>query len=304
MTQPAPNNESGLEAQTGPVASIVIPAHNESAVIGRLLSGLLRDARTGELRVVVVCNGCADDTAAIARTFPDTTVVEIERPSKIAALNAGDDAAGDVFPRMYLDADIAVSTAAVRRVAETLDGDEARAAAPRLQINLQDRPLTVRGYYEIFRRLPWVTKGLVGSGFYGVSRAGRMRFGRFPDVTNDDGFVRALFDDDERVSVADVDFTIEAPRSTRSLIRAKARVAAGTAEFMWQREEERRSRGERPEPPRGGSLIYLRLLRDPSAVPHLPAYVFVRVLASLTRTMQLRRGRTIVWGQDQTTRIR
>ena len=46
--------------------SVVIPAHDEEAVIERCLGTLLADARAGEVEVVVVCNGCTDDTAARA----------------------------------------------------------------------------------------------------------------------------------------------------------------------------------------------------------------------------------------------
>src|SRR5262245_58336894 len=49
------------------MASVVIPAHNEARVIERGLSSLLEGARPGELEIVVVCNGCTDDTAARAR---------------------------------------------------------------------------------------------------------------------------------------------------------------------------------------------------------------------------------------------
>ena len=49
--------------------SVVIPAHDEEAVVGRCLAALLDGARPGELDVVVVCNGCTDATADIARGF-------------------------------------------------------------------------------------------------------------------------------------------------------------------------------------------------------------------------------------------
>ena len=51
---------------TGPLASVVIPAHNERRVIGRCLRALREGAAPGELDVIVVANACTDDTAAIA----------------------------------------------------------------------------------------------------------------------------------------------------------------------------------------------------------------------------------------------
>src|ERR1700722_20184841 len=110
--------------------SVVIPAHNEAAVIGRALSTLMAGAAPDELEVVVVCNGCQDDTAARAKVAaPDATVLEIAVPSKIAALNAGDEVAQH-FPRFYLDADIEVDIAALRATADVLRAGPVACAAP------------------------------------------------------------------------------------------------------------------------------------------------------------------------------
>ncbi|MDQ1577463.1 MAG: hypothetical protein QOE21_150, partial [Microbacteriaceae bacterium] len=88
--------------------SVIIPAHNEASVIERTLRPLADVANRGQLEVVVVCNGCTDETAELARNFTGVTVVEIDEASKSLALNVGDEAA-TVWPRMYLDADVEIS---------------------------------------------------------------------------------------------------------------------------------------------------------------------------------------------------
>lgn len=71
------------------MTSIVIPAHNEGQVIGRLLDSLLAGPAEDETDIVVVCNGCTDDTAQIAAARgPRVRVVDIPTPSKHAALRA------------------------------------------------------------------------------------------------------------------------------------------------------------------------------------------------------------------------
>jgi glycosyltransferase involved in cell wall biosynthesis len=75
--------------------SIAVPAHNESANIGRLLSALLEQetAFARVVEIVVIASGCTDDTAEQARAFgrgrPGVHVhVQERREGKVAAINA------------------------------------------------------------------------------------------------------------------------------------------------------------------------------------------------------------------------
>ena len=90
---------AGTRAPVRRLASVVVPACQEEATIERCLEALLCDARPGELDVVVVCNGCSDATAALARGVGArlghrVDVLELDAASKAAALRAGDSAAG------------------------------------------------------------------------------------------------------------------------------------------------------------------------------------------------------------------
>ena len=89
--------------------SVIVPAHDESAVIQRTLATMLRDADKDGLEVIVVCNGCSDDTAERARSFgPPVRVLETDKGSKPLALKMAD-AAALHFPRLFVDADIEVA---------------------------------------------------------------------------------------------------------------------------------------------------------------------------------------------------
>ena len=87
---------------------VIIPAHNEEAVIGRCLGTLLAAAPPGALEVIVVANGCSDRTAATAAAFgpPDVRVVELGQASEHAAI--------------HLPAFIAVTTIASQRARRKL----------------------------------------------------------------------------------------------------------------------------------------------------------------------------------------
>ena len=70
-------------------ATVVVPAHNEEAVLGRLLAALLPSRDSEGLHVVVVANGCTDQTAVVARSHPSVEVVELPFGNKQPAMRAG-----------------------------------------------------------------------------------------------------------------------------------------------------------------------------------------------------------------------
>ncbi len=220
-------------ANSGPIASIVIPAHNEQAVIARTLTTLLAGAYNGEFEVVVVCNGCTDSTASVSETFADRGVrtLSIETPSKIAALNAGDQAVS-IFPRVYLDADVRVSTESIRKLVATLNTG-ALAAAPRAQLDLNDCSMLVRAYFSVWSRLGHVNRGL-GSGVYALSAQGRERFAEFPDVLADDFYVYCLVGGENRVSPSDAYSIVDQPRTLSDLAKRRLRIEKGNAELRRQ----------------------------------------------------------------------
>jgi GT2 family glycosyltransferase len=109
--------------------AVIIPAYNEAAVIARTLMPLSQASVDGLFEVIVVCNGCTDRTADVARSVPGVQVVELVQGSKPAALNAGDEAA-TLWPRLYLDADIEICATAVLAVLDRLSEGDVLAARP------------------------------------------------------------------------------------------------------------------------------------------------------------------------------
>lgn len=211
--------------------SIVIPAHNEAQVIERGLRALFDGAPAGSLDVVVVCNGCVDGTADVARRFGShVRVIELSTASKSAALNAGDQVAAH-FPRFYVDADVVVSGGDLHRVAAVLRDGDALAASPGLRVDTTSSSWGVRRYYRFWQTLPQIAEDLSGRGVYGTSEEGRQLFGLFPDVIADDLYFRSRFPRDRRRSVPGTHATVFAPRTLRGLVRRRVRVQAGNAQL-------------------------------------------------------------------------
>lgn len=276
-------------------ASVVIPAHNEAATIGRCLDSL--QASGEPLEVIVVPNGCTDDTALRAARN-GVTVVESDRASKAAALNLGD-ATASVFPRIYLDGDVEVEPGLVTELIETLSTSQPRIAVPSVRYDTSRSTRVVKLFYET---LTTVRQGGFsgGRGLYAVSEAGRARFGEFPDMIGDDLFVTRLFAPSEQV-ITSSSTVVHAPHDGANLVKIRTRVAQGNAQLA------ARDTASTTEAPNGsferstsGTLKMLgqRVLAKPTQLPSAATFVVVGAVARA----RARRSSATAWERDGSTR--
>jgi glycosyltransferase involved in cell wall biosynthesis len=215
--------------------SVIVPAMNEAAWIGACLRALAASEGV-QGQVVVVANGCTDDTADRARAMAGPlaaaglalTVLETPALGKPAALDAGD-AAADHPTRVYLDADVTVSPPLLAQIAAALDTVAPRLASgdPRMA---PARSRVSRAYGRLWFRVPYVTHGCPAFGLYAVNAAGRARWGAFPPIIADDAFVRLNFAPDERVRVA-APYDWPLVEGFGPLVRVRRRQDRGNAEL-------------------------------------------------------------------------
>lgn len=215
--------------------SIVIPASNEADYIDACLAALVAADGPRTAQVIVVANGCTDDTAERARARAPgfvargwrMDVLEMPALGKPGALNAGDGVAVHAA-RAYLDADVAVSAALPGQIDKALRVTDARyvSGTPRVTA----RSWISRAYARFWVRLPFVAQGVPGFGLYAVNAAGRARWGAFPAIISDDTFVRVQFAPDERIKVpAAYDWPLVEGFSR--LVRVRRRQDQGVAEL-------------------------------------------------------------------------
>jgi GT2 family glycosyltransferase len=275
------------------MASIVIPAHNEEASIARLLGPLIAGAQPGEFEVIVVCNGCSDRTAEIARSF-GVQVAELAEPSKAAALVHGDSLAHH-YPRLYVDADVELDAPAVRALCAALDDGSVLAAGPRREIPLDQASSLVRAYYGVWSRLPQVRAGLFGRGVLAVSAAGHERTRGLPSVMSDDLAMSEAFTPSERDVVDEAVVMIRPPRTLRDLVRRRIRVATGNTQLD--------QFGGRSEAAKTSWADLLRMVRsEPRVAAGVPVFVGVAVAAKLGSRRRVRSGDFSTWLRDDSSR--
>jgi len=258
---------------------VVVPAHNEQALLGACLDAVLANSRGLDVRVIVVANGCDDSTVDIARTVGedvagrtdvDFVVVELPVAAKPAALNAANDHLRG-GPVVYLDADTVLTPGTLNALLAAMDA----AGGP---IMVGPRPILVRpgdrlgrGFAAVWSRLPSVRGDVIGGGCYAVNAQGRQRWGAFPDVVADDGYVRSLFTRDERAVVDGGGFLLVLP-SAPELSRVLARWRRGNAEL-----------GGSASPAAGGHRNARAVLAAPELWRHVPAFLWVQGASRLHR---------------------
>lgn len=276
---------------TAHAPTVVIPAHNEAAVIHRPLDGLSPAAAAGLIRVIVVCNGCTDATARIAATYPGVEVEDIATPSKVAALRHADTLI-DGGVRLYVDADIVISPTAVADVASALDGSGALAGRPSMRFDTGRASWVVRRWYAVRERLPSISSALWGAGVYAMSEQGRARFDVFPDIVSDDLFVDRLFSGEEVVIVDTEPVIVTTPRRVADLLRILQRSYRTQSDVL--EDEAGVSSGQR-----GQLRDLLGLVRsDPRRLVDVGVYVAVVVTARI----RARRRPTVAWERDTSSR--
>lgn len=278
--------------------SVIIPAHNEEAVIGRCLEALLRDAPADALpEVIVAANGCKDDTVAVARRLaPYATVLDLPPGSKVIAMNEANRIA-TVAPRFFLDADVRCSYASLAATAEVLRQPGVMAASPALDMDVSRSDGWVKAFYRVWMTQPYVTDRLVGSGLFGLSAEGLERMGEIPPTFADDTWVRTRFSYEERRNVSEdrdgnrVFFTVSPPRTLRDQITIEARRRIGSEQVLTLYPSPHNTRINRP-----GDLG--NALKNGASLLDVGIYLGMKTAALMQYKLNQKRGKAPVWVRD------
>jgi glycosyltransferase involved in cell wall biosynthesis len=268
------------------LGSIIVPAHNEAAVILKTLSPLAPLIERGA-EIIVSTNGCTDDTAARASSIPGVVVTDTPGRSKSEALNAADAIAG-TFPRLYLDADVTITAEAVLAVLKRLRVGDVLAARPTYEYDTTGADRFVAAYYRARGRIPAMHEHLWGAGAYALSEAGHRRLGSFPDFTADDLYVDELFEGSEIDIVSTEPVQVRCPRTWPALLSTLRRVQGGRAQLAASQQIRKV----------GGLSSLLAGARSPRNLRDAAVYLGFTVAARI-----LSRRQSANWHRDETSRL-
>jgi hypothetical protein len=273
------------------IGSVIIPAHNEAAVIERTLRALYADGLAHSFETVLVCNNCSDGTARLARDLGlPIQVIETATPGKVNAIRLGESTLPRL-PRIYLDADVTTSGRAIYATLEHLRTGGI-AGRPPHRYETSSCSLLAAAYFRAKGRLPGVQSDLCGGGIYGLSDTARSRFGAFPDVTADDLFAARITKPHE-IRIIDTDATIVYPPQTlRAIFKVNQRVLSGNREL-----KQDQSLGV-DSTARDTAKSLLAQFRKPAWAFDALIYALVVVAGRLT----LKLNKTTRWERDETSR--
>jgi glycosyltransferase involved in cell wall biosynthesis len=279
--------------QPGLAATIVIPAHNEERGLPRVLRAVLADAGPGEFAIIVVCNGCTDGSADVARGFgDDVSVIELDEASKAAALTAGAGRA-PAFPVVFVDADVALGTADVRALVARL-GNGILATAPRRHLVRDGVSAPAGWYYDVWERLPQVRAGLFGRGVIALSAEGYERVSSLPRYIADDAAFSASFSPRERAVTHDAVVSVWPARTWESLLKRRVRAIQGMREL-------RAADGPSAESQTRVRDLAEMVRHEPRLLPRIPVFVWA-TLRARARARHLREIGAVDWMRDESSR--
>lgn len=217
----------------GEPVSIVIPCHNEEAVIGNTIEALMK--LDLEKEIIIVDDGSTDGTYMVASSFPGVKVIRRERGGfgKAEPLNAGIEAAKYDYI-CILDADSRPSSKSVRMLIPYLRAKRVAAACGMVRIrNERANWLTkiVSLEFNIANYLQW--KKSIVSGYVpwmpGTITVIKKELAKFPRSLVEDAALSAKLMQEGFIIIADKRaFATElAPTSFKAYFRQRVRWARG-----------------------------------------------------------------------------
>lgn len=280
--------------------SVVVPAYNESAVIEHTLSYLLADGRLVSTEVLVICNGCSDDTASLVSAFTQSNidlltdrkltieVVETEVASKTNAINIGIERASGEYI-ILLDADIHVSGATLISLMQNLIETGKDLLSPSVSFDYEYASFWVREYYKVASTSSY-NKRYRFSNVIAMSKVGVKCLGPLPEVIADDEYLRRQFKQEQVSICEELNFCFACPTNARDLLSILTRIQRGNYQLAQL-----------------GVKDHMEMEKVKVSAPSFSSFFIFsafKLLSKLHALWQLKTGKAIVWEKDNSSRDR
>lgn len=273
-------------------ATVLMPAHNEASVIACALRPLRDLVETGTISLIVIANGCSDDTAVVAAALcPMAEVLQTQTAGKTQALNLGIERAHPGLPVLCLDADLELTAKATLALVLAVETG-ALAAVGQMQVDSTLASRVVQAYQRAWTRNPYFANGKFG-GVFALAPKVALSLFPLPEVTGDDEYLRRSIDANGIVFVPECQFTAQSPRTLASLFATRKRALRGARQVQ---------RLGLANPTSNSSMTMLKAsLSHPGHLIDLAVFAAIGLAARLALALESQ-SKAAVWERDLTTR--
>jgi len=278
--------------------SIIIPAHNEVSVLSATLVHMFLDKKLTNCEVIVVCNGCSDNTVEVAEGYVnacqsylkgnsvDFSIIDTEIASKTNAINLGVSRA-KYKQVVLLDADILVNGSDIMGLVGLLSERDVCAAAPKLNFVYKKSSWLVRRYFDLVKHSSYNQKHRL-SNVIALSEKGIKKIGVLPEIIADDEYIRRQFFKTEYQIIDTLAFDFICPKTFFSLLQVLTRVERGNIQLAHLHYLDKSGANSQ-----GFDLI---------PWPSLPVFIFAKVFSVARAKIQFKFGKVRQWERDESNR--
>ena len=220
--------------------SIIIPAYNEEKLIANSLSSLALFLPKNCTEIIVICNGCQDQTYAVAKKTIDTItssltahcnflLINLKINGKINALNEGVKLSCNKTV-VLLDADIKVSSSDCAVLVKTLYEHSLLAASPKVIFDFDKSNYLVKRFYACISQSTYNKQHRIANVIALTPYAINKLF-PLPQVIADDAYIQRIIGYKEYKIINKLTYKFTCPETLISTIKVQSRIIRGNLEL-------------------------------------------------------------------------
>lgn len=279
--------------------SVIIPAYNEEALIVKTLTLLLDDNHLNSIELVVICNGCKDNTYIETLSFLEKnslllqqrninfSVLEVDKASKTNALNIGvNNNQGAI--KVLMDADITISGKDLNTLVAELKSNQLKAISPKINFSFEKSNFFVRQYYSV-ASLSFYNTNKRLSNVIALSESGVKQIFPLPEIIADDEYVRRQFLPTEVAVSKQCTLVFTCAKNLSSLLQVLTRVERGNVQLNSLKINSPISKA-----PKGYNKPPLLCF---------PTFFFIKLFVKIRAKVQFMQGKIKQWERDESNRI-
>ncbi len=279
--------------------SVIIPAYNEEALILKTLTGLFDDDSLMNIELLVVCNGCKDQTYFKTLSFIKENslllkqknivllVLETSKASKTNALNIGISNSHSSI-KILMDADIQICGEDLNILVGELHSQNLKAISPRVKFSFENSNFWVKQYYRVASRSFYNINNRL-SNVIALSADGIKRISPLPDIIADDEYIRRQFSPNEIAVSQRCTFIFTCTKNLVNLLQILTRVERGNVQLnsCYRNTSITNSKKGYYEPP----LLCF------------PTFFLIKLIVKIRARFQFSQGKINQWERDESNRI-